>query len=83
MTTIELFATQNCWQCSFCKQKYDAMGRPTKNPFVPPKISVWYSDKPTFNFCPMCGEKIEKEKEYTIEDIEEFEDSWEIKTENT
>lgn len=60
MATLELFATNYCWQCSNCHQKYDAMWRPTDKPYQPLKAHMWTADKPTFRYCPMCGEPLEE-----------------------
>ena len=62
MANLELFATGNCWQCSECKAKFDALWRPTKKPFVPPHNFAWSIDPPPFKFCPMCGKEIENKR---------------------
>lgn len=58
---LELFATSYCWQCSACKQKYDALWRPAERPQKPLEAYMWNLDKPVFKYCPMCGEKFETE----------------------
>ena len=61
MAKLELFATQNCWECSVCHQKFDALWRPTIKPFKPLKRDMWTLDKPTFSFCPACGVEFDNE----------------------
>lgn len=58
---LELFATQHCWECSSCHQKYDALWRPTEKAFKPLPAYMWTTDKPTFKYCPMCGKKFGEE----------------------
>lgn len=59
MATLDLFATGYCWQCSDCRQKFDALWRPTEYPFKPNEAYRWTEDPPRFNYCPICGKHFE------------------------
>lgn len=66
MAKLELFATQHCWVCSACGQKFDALWRPSDKPYKPLKRDMWSTDKPVFRYCPMCGEEFEREESEEI-----------------
>ena len=63
MADLELMATQYAWGCSNCHAMYDAMWRPTtiEKTWAPPVTYLWMTDKPTYNYCPNCGQPFRKE----------------------
>lgn len=67
--SLNLSASYHGWVCSNCKQLFDCMWRPIeyRKAWIPPSNYIWPEDKPTFRFCPSCGEPIEKEPDYADE----------------